>query len=226
MRRLTKQGVEFIAKHEGQVNYIYGDSANVNNGFGFPTVGVGHLCLDGDFYLNGITVQELAKEASLKNRTRLVRNTLPDGSKRAFWVKTGLDWDTKYFFSDEIIHAIFQRDCLKYTNPINEHVNFPLTDNQFAALTSLTYNIGIGHLGGSRGFLASSLYKHVNNGRFEFVRESFNRYVYSAGKVLSALQKRRKEEADLFFTPDGIEFFPKKFQSEICTQYEKFLTKS
>jgi lysozyme len=70
-------------------------------------------------------------------------------------------------------------------------VHVTLTQNQFDALVSHTYNTG-----GSDG-----LFKLVNNKASEaFIRDWFeNRYITAAGVVQRGLIRRRKAEADMFF---------------------------
>jgi lysozyme len=70
-------------------------------------------------------------------------------------------------------------------------VRVTLTQNQFDALVSHTYNTG-----GSDG-----LFKLVNNKASEaLIRDWFeNRYITAAGVVQRGLIRRRKAEADMFF---------------------------
>jgi lysozyme len=70
-------------------------------------------------------------------------------------------------------------------------VRTTLSQNQFDALVSHTYNTG-----GSDG-----LFKLVNNKASEaFIRDWFeNRYITAAGVVQRGLIRRRKAEADMFF---------------------------
>jgi lysozyme len=70
-----------------------------------------------------------------------------------------------------------------------------LNDNQFSALVSFSFNVGIGN------FKASTLRRHILSNKTEQeIREQFNRWVYSKGKKLNGLIKRRKDEADLYFS--------------------------
>jgi lysozyme len=80
----------------------------------------------------------------------------------------------------------------KYEDVVNKKVSVPLTQNQFDALISHTWNSG-----GS-----NTLFTLVNNkAPKEEIRTWFEtKYIKGGGKVLQGLVKRRKEEADLFFT--------------------------
>jgi len=70
-----------------------------------------------------------------------------------------------------------------------------LTENQFSAVTSFAYNCGIGNL------KVSTLLKKVNaNPNDETIRTEFMKWDKAGGKPLAGLTKRRKAEADLYFT--------------------------
>lgn len=74
-----------------------------------------------------------------------------------------------------------------------------LTTNQFFALTSFVYNVGIGN------FKRSTLLKLINSGHkddLELIHKQFSRWVYANKKVLPGLVKRREAEFDLYSTPD------------------------
>lgn len=94
------------------------------------------------------------------------------------------------YFNHDI--AIFERD-------VENAVKVPITDNQFSALVSLTYNIGIGNL------RSSTLLKKLNKRDYKGAAAEFDRWVYAGGKVLNGLVERRKKEKQLFLTPDGEE---------------------
>ncbi|MBD3627593.1 lysozyme [Cyclobacterium sp.] len=70
-----------------------------------------------------------------------------------------------------------------------------LTPNQFSALVSFAFNLGLGALE------RSTLLKKVNaNPTDPSIRDEFHRWVHAGGKVLPGLVTRRKAEADLYFT--------------------------
>lgn len=74
-------------------------------------------------------------------------------------------------------------------------MNLKLNQNQFDAVTSLIYNIGIG------AFMTSTLLKRIRyNPNDPDIRNQFGRWIYNDGKVLDDLVRRRKLEADLYFT--------------------------
>jgi lysozyme len=79
-----------------------------------------------------------------------------------------------------------------YEKIVNSKIKVTLTQNQFDALVSHTYNTG----GSETLFLLIN--KHANS---ETIKDWFtSKYITAGGKVLNGLIKRRKAEADLFFS--------------------------
>lgn len=71
------------------------------------------------------------------------------------------------------------------------------TDNQFAAMVSLCYNIGPGN------FKKSSVARYMRNNQPEVAATRFAPWNKAAGKVLKGLVRRRADETRLFKTKDG-----------------------
>ncbi len=71
-------------------------------------------------------------------------------------------------------------------------VQVPLTDNQFAALVSFTFNIGIAN------FERSTLLKLLNRGWYEQVPAQLTRWNRQSGEILGGLSRRRAAEAQLW----------------------------
>lgn len=72
-----------------------------------------------------------------------------------------------------------------------------LTDNEFCALVSFCYNLGIGALA------KSTLLKLLNtNASREIVANEFLKWTKAGGVKLPGLVKRRKAEKELFLRPD------------------------
>lgn len=85
-------------------------------------------------------------------------------------------------------------DLQQFEQAINTLVKKPLTQNEFDALVSFVFNIGIGN------FQKSTLLKLLNQGNFELAAERFLDWKYSKGKVLTGLKRRRIAEKILFLT--------------------------
>ena len=79
-----------------------------------------------------------------------------------------------------------------YEKIVNKKVKVPLTQNQFDALVSHTYNTG-----GS-----DTLFKLINERASKTaIRNWFEqKYITAGGKKLNGLVRRRKAEADLYFS--------------------------
>lgn len=86
-------------------------------------------------------------------------------------------------------------DLADAEDAVGKFVTVPLNDNQFAALVSLTFNIG------AEAFRRSTLRKKLNAGDYAAVPGQFALWVKGAGKTLPGLVRRRKAEADLWSTP-------------------------
>lgn len=79
---------------------------------------------------------------------------------------------------------------------VDQYVTSDINPYQSDALTSFTYNCGPGNL------KKSALLRKVNADPSDpTIRQEFAKWNKSGGKVLSGLTRRRKAEADLYFTP-------------------------
>ena len=87
---------------------------------------------------------------------------------------------------------ILLRDLTQYENTVEQSVKVKLNDNQFAALVSFTYNVGIG------AFKKSTLLKKLNNGNFDAVPSELMKWVKAGGKKLQGLVNRRRAEGYLW----------------------------
>lgn len=74
------------------------------------------------------------------------------------------------------------------------YINVPVTQNEFIALVSLVFNVGVGNLSRSK------LLRKLNSGDREGAAEEFLDFDLANGKRLAGLTRRRKAEHDLFLT--------------------------
>lgn len=80
-----------------------------------------------------------------------------------------------------------------YQNAVTERVRVPIGEHQEIALTSFTYNVGVG------AFSRSRLLDLLNNSCFIEASNEFRGWIHdSQGVVLPGLVKRRQLEASLF----------------------------
>ena len=89
-----------------------------------------------------------------------------------------------------------ERDLLEeleeFAEQVLNTVKINLEQNELDALTSWTYNLGVGNL------RSSTLLKKLNSGDKNSVPFEMKRWNKAAGKVLNGLTKRRKAEAKLW----------------------------
>ena len=89
-----------------------------------------------------------------------------------------------------------ERDLLEeleeFGDQVSSTVKVSLEQSQFDALTSWTYNLGVGNL------QSSTLLKKLNSGDKNSVPSEMLRWNKAAGKVLAGLTRRREAEAKLW----------------------------
>ena len=84
--------------------------------------------------------------------------------------------------------AFLQQDLAEAEAAVNGH-RLTLTDNQFAALVSFTFNLGAGNLA-----------KLLKNG-LESVPDRIPLFNHAGGKAVTGLTRRRAAERELYLTP-------------------------
>ena len=87
-----------------------------------------------------------------------------------------------------------QEDLLWACKAVSDAITVKLTDNQFAALVSLTYNIG------ETAFKGSTLVKKLNASEYDAIPEQIKRWNKAGGVTVMGLINRRKAEAELWAT--------------------------
>ena len=97
---------------------------------------------------------------------------------------------------DRITEPQAERDLLEeleeFKHQVLHSVKVELTQNELDALTSWTYNLGVGNLN------SSTLLKKLNAGDKNSVPSEMLRWNKASGKVLAGLTRRRQAEADLW----------------------------
>lgn len=86
----------------------------------------------------------------------------------------------------------FAQDAAGAVAGVNKAVSVPVNQNQFDALVSLAFNIGVS------AFSSSTLVRKLNAGDTEGAALQFVRWNQDNGKVVAGLTRRRQAEADLF----------------------------
>lgn len=92
----------------------------------------------------------------------------------------------------EYAEEILAGDVKKAEEAIYKYCGTVLTSNQFSALVSFIFNLGVG------AFKDSTLLEYLNEGRIDLAAREFDRWVFCKGKKLAGLVARRKAEQALF----------------------------
>lgn len=99
-------------------------------------------------------------------------------------------WD-RVLSADEI-DEILRKDLARFESGVLRLIKVPLTQGQFDALVSFSFNVGLGNLQNS------TLRMKVNRCDFEGAAEQFLVWTKAGGKVLQGLVKRRTHEKEMF----------------------------
>lgn len=94
--------------------------------------------------------------------------------------------------SQDEAEKILWTDVLRLKNAIAPLVNVEVTQGQFIALLSFTYNVGIGNLS------KSTLLRELNKGNFVNAGNEFARWIYVNKQPLKGLMDRRAKEREIF----------------------------
>ncbi|CAB4141207.1 COG3772 Phage-related lysozyme (muraminidase) [uncultured Caudovirales phage] len=89
-------------------------------------------------------------------------------------------------------NAFLEEDLFVFEEAVNSLVKVDITQNEFDALVSFTYNVGIG------AFKGSTLLKMLNQNKKSDAAEQFLRWNKANKKELPGLTRRRTAERELF----------------------------
>lgn len=133
---------------------------------GYWTIGWGHVVRDAE--------------------GRMLKGAAAAGHAKAVYPR-GITLDEARVLLDDDIRALLPT--------LEAVIHVPVNDNQFSALTSFVFNVGIG------AFKRSTLLRKLNAGDHAAVPKELMRWVRAGGKVLAGLKRRREAEAKLWLTP-------------------------
>lgn len=108
------------------------------------------------------------------------------------WGSTGADIGPGTVWTKEKADQRFASDLSKSEQAVSLLVKVPLTQYQFDALVSFTYNLGIGSL------KSSTLLKMLNEGYYSNAGLQLLRWTKNDGVDMAGLVRRRKAELKMF----------------------------
>lgn len=89
---------------------------------------------------------------------------------------------------------LLKTGLVSYESDVSRLVKVALTQGQFDALVSFTYNLG------ARSLSTSTLLRKLNAGDYAGAADEFLRWNKADGKVLNGLTRRREAERSLFLS--------------------------
>lgn len=101
-------------------------------------------------------------------------------------------WDR--VLSNEEIDEILRKDLNRFEQGVSRLITAPLTQGQFDALVSFSFNVGLGNL------QKSTIRMKVNRQEYETAAECFLDWTKAGGRVLKGLVSRRNDEKALFLS--------------------------
>lgn len=107
---------------------------------------------------------------------------------------TGSDVYSGETITEQQAETLLTKDLQYFQNGVRESVTVPLTPNQFAALVSFAFNVGLNALAGS------TLLQLLNREDYQGAADQFLQWDYAGGKRLEGLTRRREAERSLFLS--------------------------
>jgi lysozyme len=165
-REVNDATVDLIKRFEGIPD---GDPSTVNldpylDPIGIWTIGWGHAISQGNTFLRGPANRQLAF------------SLFPGG------------------ISIDQAVAMLRTDLMDTGKDVLNVVTVDLEDNQYGALVSFTFNLGLGNL------RKSTLLRLLNDGDFNAAADEFPKWNRAGGKVMKGLTLRRNAEQALFLS--------------------------
>jgi GH24 family phage-related lysozyme (muramidase) len=105
---------------------------------------------------------------------------------------TGSDVQPGQHISGPQAETLLRSDTGWAEQAVRDNVDVPLSQQQFDALTSFTYNVGEG------AFEGSTLLARLNSGDYDGAQSEFGNWVNAGGQPLEGLVNRREAEAAMF----------------------------
>ena len=104
---------------------------------------------------------------------------------------TGNVWHS-HTVSESQAEKLLQKDLERFERAVSEFVKVPISQGQFDALVSFSFNVG------TKAFKFSTLLRLLNQGKYREAGAQFGRWTLAKGSRLPGLIRRRAEEQHLF----------------------------
>lgn len=139
--------------------------------------------------------------ADLRKKGKPVPDGIPEGGCVAYRCPANvvtLGWGCTegvtegMIVSAEQATAMLAAEMEKHEAAVKRLVKVPLTQGQFDALVSFSYNCG------AEGLRSSTLLRRLNAGDYDGARAQFSKWTKAAGVELAGLVRRRAREAEVF----------------------------
>jgi|SRR5579859_670075 len=106
---------------------------------------------------------------------------------------TGPDVTPNLTITQAQAEILLAGDLHKFEEGVKGYVgDAPTTDNQFSAMVSLSYNVGLGN------FERSSVLRFHKAGQYQQAADAFLLWDKAAGQVMSGLVRRRRQEREAY----------------------------
>lgn len=107
---------------------------------------------------------------------------------------TGPEVHLGMVIDDAEVDRLLRQDVETAEKCVNNSVKVNITQSQFDALVSFTFNVGCGSL------RRSTLLQYLNDGQDDLAAREFQRWNKVRGNIVAGLTKRREAERDLFLS--------------------------
>lgn len=102
------------------------------------------------------------------------------------------EWNRE--LTDEEVDALLYKDLERFEIGVKRLTKVALSQSQFDALVSFSFNVGLGNL------QSSTLRSKLNREDYEGASNEFPKWRRAGGKILPGLVKRRADERALFLS--------------------------
>lgn len=183
--KLSANGAKFLFDHEAQ--------RGVSNKLHWPG-GASGVTLGPGYDLKGRSKESIVNDLTSVGVDRNTASRIAEGAGLTGSAAKNFAANNKNLvnLSETQETKLLQVTVKSYEKAVNDAVKVPLTQNQFDALVSFTYNIGTG------GFKESSALRKLNQGDYAGAAQAMKLWNKSGGEVMQGLVNRRNDEVALF----------------------------